>query len=319
MSTNEILTILFSSTLISTVITIIFNTLTSKKKESIENITKERKTWRDQLRVIAKSIEESKNSNQLKIAISELKVRINAYGIANNLIFSDSHLWQIINDIESHIILSDQDFEKSKSILVNQISCLLKYDWERSKAEIIGNKQTKIVIISLILSFSFYSIRWFYFYGIGAGKIMNYLSYCVLYVLIVVFSIIVIYFANKWVNSFQYHTYIIACSLGGILLYYFVYKMIPSARSYDIIDILIWIAPYIALIYSAEIKLLTYKKNARNFILATVISSGQNVINNKYKIFFKEKELINICTGEKITFGDPVVFINQDTSTNLTE
>ena len=183
MNISDIITIVFSSTLLATIITSVFNLLTNKRKDSIENIVKERKTWRDEIRVISFSIINSKNITDLKIAISELKVRINAYGIAYNSIFADSHIWEQIFIVESMESLSPTEFDKIKRRFVNQISCLLKYDWERAKAEIKGNIQTRVVIVSLIISFLLYSFRWFYNYNIGIGKIMDYWSYTVIFIL----------------------------------------------------------------------------------------------------------------------------------------
>ncbi len=51
MNMNDIVTIIFLSTLLTTIFTSIFNLSTNKRKDSIENITKERKTWRDEMRV----------------------------------------------------------------------------------------------------------------------------------------------------------------------------------------------------------------------------------------------------------------------------
>lgn len=157
MNANDIITIIFSSTLLTTIITSVFNILTNKRKDSMKNIVKERKTWRDELRVISLSISKSKNITELKLAISELKVRINAYGIAYNSIFTDSHIWEQIFMVESMESLSPKEFDNIKRMFVNQTSCLLKYDWERSKAEIKGNIQTRIIVVSLIISFLLYS------------------------------------------------------------------------------------------------------------------------------------------------------------------
>jgi len=44
MSIKDIVTIIFSSTLLTTIITTVFNSFINKRKDSIENITKERKT-----------------------------------------------------------------------------------------------------------------------------------------------------------------------------------------------------------------------------------------------------------------------------------
>lgn len=139
MNANDIVTIIFSSTLLATLVTSAFNLLINKRKDSIDNIVKERKTWRDELRVISSSISKSKNIIELKLAISELKVRINAYGIADNSIFKDSNIWEQIFVVESKDFFSAKELDNIKRRFVNQISCLLKYDWERSKAEIKGS------------------------------------------------------------------------------------------------------------------------------------------------------------------------------------
>ena len=65
MNISDIITIVFSSTLLATIITSVFNLLTNKRKDSIENIVKERKTWRDEIRVISFSIINSKNILQI--------------------------------------------------------------------------------------------------------------------------------------------------------------------------------------------------------------------------------------------------------------
>ena len=83
MNMNDIIVIVFSSTLLAATVTSIFNLLTNKRKESIENIVKERKTWRDEMRKISLSISKSRDIPELQIALSELKVRINAYGLAH--------------------------------------------------------------------------------------------------------------------------------------------------------------------------------------------------------------------------------------------
>lgn len=311
MNIKDIIAIVFSSTLLSTMITVLFNLLSNRRKELIENITKERKEWRDQLRVIAKTIAKSKNKNQLNIAISELKVRINAYGITKDSIFYDSHFWKQINNLESNSTLANKELKKVKTYFVNQISCILKYDWERSKAEIKGNTQTKIVIASLATSFILYSIRWFYYYNIGISKIVNYISYCVLYILIVAFSSLVIYFADKWKNGFHFKIYIVFSLIGGILLYLFVFISIPSARPFDIIDYIINLSPYATLLFCAELKMLVYRKNTRCFIIATAISSETNTIDEKYKVFIGKEKLINIPTGEVLSLSKKVYLKNE--------
>lgn len=307
MEVKDIITIVFSSTLLTTVITVIFNLLTIKRKDSIENITKERKEWREQLRIISKEIAETKNISELHIAISELKVRINAYGIAENFIIHDSHLWKRIKELEKNPALNDEKLEEVKIYFVDQISCLLKYDWERTKAEIKGNTQTKVVIVSLIVSFFLYSIRWFYYYSLGIGRISSYISYCVLYVIVIAFSISVIYFADKWTNSAYYYIYLGISLLGGISLIFFIFFNVLIEEKFEVIDYIIFLSPYATLLYSAEIKIFLYRKNICQFILATTVASKNNTIDRKYRIFFMRRKPKNIYTDEILKFSDRIV------------
>ncbi len=298
MNINDIVTIIFSSTLLATIITSVFNLLINNRKDSVDNIIKERKTWRDEMRVISLSIIKSKNIKQLKIAISELKVRINAYGIVCNSFLADTHIWKQILKVESKKSLSPKKFYRTKCMFVNQISCLLKYDWERSKSEIQGNIQTIAVIVSLIISFLLYSIRWFYNYNIGYGQIINYLSSIVIFTLFFAFAIWMISFADKWKNAVQFYAFIIFSILFMIGLYCFMY-ILPHALPYNIIDWIISLVPFVTLIYCSITKLLTYRQNVGHFILASASACDANKIHKKYRIFFSRKSYTYLLTGKK--------------------
>ena len=304
MNVTDIFTIRFSSTLLATIITSVFNLLSNKRKDYTENIIKERKTWRDEMRAISLSISKSKNVTELKIAISELKVRINAYGIAYNSIFADSHIWEQIFVVESIENVSSMQLDNIKQKFVNQISCLLKYDWERAKTEIKGNIHTRVVVVTLIISFLLYSFRWFYNYNIGSGKIMNYLSYTEMYIIFSAFAMLMISLADKWRNIVQFCAFILGSILGMVFLYCFMYIYLPSALPSDTTDWIIRLAPFIILIYSLETKLLSYRQNVNCFILASALSCGTTKIHKKYKIFFNRKDYANLLTGERITFDD---------------
>lgn len=300
MSVKDIITIIFSSTLITTVITTIFNLFTNKKKDAIENITKERKSWRDELRRISLRIYKSKNLKELKIAVSELKVRSNAYGIASNTIFKDVFIWESINKLESTNCMSKKDFENTKREFVDLISCNLKYDWERSKAEIKGNTQTKIVAICLLISFVLYSVRWFYYYSIGVGIISNYLSFCTMYILIVCCAILLITLADKWKNRFQLYSHVLAVFSIPILIYVLLHNLVPSSDPYNWIDYIVLGAPYLALIYASETKALLYRRDMQDYIRALTIATGKKTIDRKYKAFFFFRRYKNEVTGYEI-------------------
>lgn len=310
MSVKDIITIIFSSTLITTVITTIFNLFTNKKKDAIENITKERKTWRDELRQISLRIYESKSSKELKTAINQLKVRINAYGIATNSIFDDTHIWEDIHKLESTNNMTPKDFEDTKKKFVNLISCSLKYDWERSKAEIKGNGCTRVEIISLAVSFILYSAKHFFDFNAKTVVLTDYYLFCTAFSLLVAYTMAVIYYADVWRERYQLIIYIVLTIVFGLVVMGLILTTTPiTIKDFNndnffnsIYDLIIVFAPIITLIYATEIKLLTYKRNAREYILSVTISSGRKEINKKYKVFFGRKEYQNYVTGETISF-----------------
>lgn len=300
---NDMIPVILSSTLVTTVLTLFFNAVANRKSASIENITKERKNWRDEMREIAKEIQSSKDTRQLRIALSALKVRINAYGIVRESFLADSHFWHQIWCFEQKESHTSDELEDMKRVLVGLISCLLKFDWERSKSEIKGNLPTRILAASLILSFIIYSVQWFYYYGIGAGKVSNYFSYMVWYGIFVIYSMLMIFAADKWKNKFQLRAYIVFGIIGTFFLRGMIYHAVPSATPFELSDHLVSWAPALALIYCAEVKLLLYRKNMANFILSTVWVCGIEEIDRKYKVFFNQETYHDLFTDRVVRFS----------------
>lgn len=296
--------IILSSTVISAIITTILTYFTNKRKDTVENIVKERKLWRDELRTISIDITNSKNLNELKKAINKLKVRINPYGMCAEIIFYDSYIWKEIGKLENCSQLSKADLEKRKIIFINLLSCLLKFDWERTKSEIKGNIQTKLVIISLCVCFIMYSVLWFWNYHLGAGKIIHYISYCTVYLIFVAAALIIIYLADKWKDGNQFISNV--CITGLIISVVFIlWKNIlfPNYLLDSKINWIIFWAPFITLLYSVEVKMVTYMQNIRFYILSSMITVGETKINKKYKVFF--------WWNDKLPSGDKIEFIKK--------
>lgn len=300
---ENILTIVLSSTVISAIITTILNFVTSKRKDTVENIVKERKNWRDELKIISNEIAMSKNLSQLKIAVSKLKVRINPYGIGKNTIFKDSHIWEEIRKLEKNEKMTKHDLEKNKIVFVDLISCLLKYDWERSKNEIKGNIHTKLVIISLVTCYIFYSIKWFWNYKLNGADISQYITYCIIYAVFIAFSLLMINLMDKWCEKKELLFFFYIGVSGYIFLFYFWNNLLPNFGLNEKIDFIIFFIPLITLIYSAECKLIFYMNNVRYYIMASALSIGTNKINKKYKIYFGNR-IKEFPSGEKIIFED---------------
>lgn len=294
MNLTDIITIIFSSTVLTTVITAIFNLFINKNKDSIENITKERKTWRDEMRGIAVSIRKSKTPEELLDASAELKVRINAYGMLRKFISEqqflfDSHIWkQILQKDLNDETFCDNNLENTKEYLVNAISCLLKYDWERSKSEIKGNVQLRSVIFSFATSLLMYSVRWFYFYQLGAGKVIDYLAYLVCFVFIFAVAVFMINKSDKWkLPALRFSIWKIFW-LGVVtivFMYVILYVSVPSAFPSDLTEWIIAAAPFMTFVIALIFKLYTYRENVGLFI-ATSAEICKNKIPKQYKGIF---------------------------------
>lgn len=121
-----------------------------------------------------------------------------------------------------------------------------------------------------------------------------------MYSILVAFSLIIINLADKWKNKKQLFTYVLSGVLGSILIFNGWKITVPSSLPYTLIDWIIFGVPFITLLYSAEIKLLTYKRNIKYYILASAISLGTTKIDKKYRVFFNRND--KLPSGEKIIF-----------------
>lgn len=147
---DEFLVIILTSTVISSLITVLSNILLNQKKNSLEYITSERKLWRQEIREIAEEIEIA-DKNNINIALSKLKIRINAYDfyLPNQQDSGDHFIWILINMCEK---VDDSDLLRVlKKYLILGISLMLKYDWERSKKEIAIDKNNMSIVLSVIV------------------------------------------------------------------------------------------------------------------------------------------------------------------------
>lgn len=309
MGTKELVTVLLSSTVIATLITTLFNVLTNKRKDKIENITKERKKWREELREIAAEITKASDVNEFELAITKLKVRINAYGVSDNSIFSDSQLWMQFHHYENYVkplteYSNNKTLDSFKSLFVNQISCLLKYDWERTKSEIKGNMQNKFVSGALIISFLFYSLRYFLTNGYTNETIVEFVTFSFAFSIFSIYALLVIGWADKWVSRVQWDCYLILSIIGFVCIVFMFLGMLPNLVSNESIDLFILFLPVLVLLYGSEIKILAYRRNTSRLIMSITILSGATEIDRKYKVFFNKKPYINIATNREITFKE---------------
>ncbi len=123
---NEILPIIISTGVITAIITALFGKLSSDKALKIENITKERKEWRDQLRLlIARAVkaQQDKSINDIQLIEAELVVRLNP---------EDKDDLSILESVKA---IKDEWSDDALQEFCYRVSYLLKHDWERVKQE----------------------------------------------------------------------------------------------------------------------------------------------------------------------------------------
>lgn len=108
------------------------------RESKLNRVTDERRKWRKEIRNIAEGFSTINMSSMDDIAeqvfmqlLIKLKMRINTYGKYSKDCLKDCHIWKSISILED----KEKRTEKQKNKLIDYLSLLLKYDWERSKIE----------------------------------------------------------------------------------------------------------------------------------------------------------------------------------------
>ena len=223
---SDFVTLLVSSGLIAGIVSAVIGLLTGRKKDIIENITKERKTWREEIRGIADKIAKADNNlRNIKSPINKLKVRFNPKGNSNDPVFDDVRIWEQFEyydricqgDFVSTNIVDDREKEKIKQRFINFISCLLKYDWEKTKSEIRGKTHITLVIVALIASFVSYiavSVKKY-------TSLIDCLPYCVLFCVLSAIVIFVVWSADRWRSRLHLWIYVVLPGIAAIVINFF--------------------------------------------------------------------------------------------------
>ncbi len=117
---NSLLTVILSSAVISAIIAALFNWFQHNKKINVENITAERKQWRNELRKCLEKLESASDKQQANMSLVKLKCRINSYGYNDKENYlCDGHIWDVIKEIENLPNNSNKKFKKLKKKLIN--------------------------------------------------------------------------------------------------------------------------------------------------------------------------------------------------------
>lgn len=145
--------------LVTTIITTIFSLailiFQTSRKGKLKYITGERSDWRDQMRSICGKLGRVKcqtaedRKEMLDEVLVDLKIRLNAYGKDRKTDYLwDGHIWEAIRSIEE----SSEFNVKEVNRLIEYITLLLKYDWERAKQEARINSKVLLSSIVFIIS-----------------------------------------------------------------------------------------------------------------------------------------------------------------------
>ena len=154
---------ILGSVVVSTIISGIIGIYTSGRNNKLEYITKERSEWREEIRSCAEELRNISYQSTLRIC-DKLKVRINAFGKrVSNRYSDDSHIWEVIGEIEKDKCDMHR-LHQLQSVLQEYLSLLLKWDWERSKREVQGEKLRCIKYIMWVISIIIYAVELIYEY-----------------------------------------------------------------------------------------------------------------------------------------------------------
>lgn len=155
---------ILTSSVIAAVISGIFAIIQQKNSTTARYVIEQREEWREKIRGIADEIYSS-DEKTIKKFLVKLKTRINPYGKFCEFVrinthdikeikrknkkqfisketqqeeyyLKDGHIWHVIKKLENGI-----DFDQNKDILIDYLTYLVKFDWERAKIESIINKK----------------------------------------------------------------------------------------------------------------------------------------------------------------------------------
>lgn len=304
--------LILTSTVIATIVSGLFAFYQNYRSNKISKITDERKAWRDDIRIISKNIMAYTNEHKLEKEITKLKVKINAYGnstfydkkdpeISTNKIklcekikikkqkrkqdvlqtkyyINDSHIWKQI-----HILENNNYEQKDKKKLVDYLSYLLKYDWERAKSEILIDKQMIYSRWIFAISYSLVLLlNYFYLKQSENNFILSAVMYGILYTFFMICSSLPKYdivpelsYDIHQIRQFGY------VPVGIILIGVFIISFFDILKNYlgfpDFPDLTVYVLPYLLLLTS---------------ILMNVESIAKKAIrDNKYRDLLKQYEI----------------------------
>lgn len=146
----------------------------SKREKDLHYITDDRRQWRSEIREITEGLIGSTYEDTINSMV-KIKVRINAFGMnkMKKTYLYDAHIWELMDEIE-HSNMSDKDIEKKQAQMVEYLSLLLKYDWERTKKEVKGHVVSAVSWLLVILASTCCVGTVFMYYGQESIQVFDY-------------------------------------------------------------------------------------------------------------------------------------------------
>ncbi|MBS7009849.1 hypothetical protein [Anaerostipes sp.] len=215
----------------SVVLVAVIEYILKNKSNSLQYITSARSDWRKDMKQTASRLYQA-DRGQIGEIFAELKVNLNGYGFFPTLdlypddkqleFFRDEHIWKQIAYIEEKMNdWEDETFSREKNKVNEYITCLLKFDWERTKQEV----KTKSTVLLFIVLFFCVHIPVLHFLQ-GDKNVVSHIWDQLIPISCIVLSMVSVYLPNvvneskmlqfgKW---YKYETFnFLTWAIGGCL------------------------------------------------------------------------------------------------------
>lgn len=236
--TNDILAIVLSSTVLAGIISTVVSYIVNQKNNNLKYITEDRRKWREEIKGIVDELEETKKYKSRKV-IEKLKVRINPYGQIDGNILHDAHIWDKLYEMEN--AGSNSRYMECKEQLIIYLSLLLKFDWEKSKKEVLVNLSKLGLILTIIIGLAYIIYIHFFEYGNEYNDL--FLLEIALFLLIPIIigqGAVAKLLIDKWNIKSSYikqllsKLFVICCVVSVMALYIFLFVAILQEYDFDI-------------------------------------------------------------------------------------
>lgn len=170
---SDIVVALLGSSVLSVMITSLFNWAQNRRSNTKNYMAEERKRRRDDIRDIIVGVDDSvyggKGKRNIERYLVCLEMNINPYGRYQKYSYLlDSHLWIVIEEIRQAD--NEEVFNQKKKLLSGYLCLLLKEDWEKMKREVNGYSNAICNIGLIGVTAIVYSL--FYLYVLKLDDIM---------------------------------------------------------------------------------------------------------------------------------------------------